>query len=163
MGRVGWAIAPRPRVTWITTAEILGALALGLTGLKASGLTNAQSFRRHLDSVTGETVLAAHFPVGASEPVVVIGDQSAAVPLRAAFAATKGIAGVTPPLARAGYAYLQGTLTSPPDSQAGYATIERVRSAVHAVPGAHALVGGTTAIGLDVARASAPTAASSSR
>jgi putative drug exporter of the RND superfamily len=153
--RVGWAIAPRPRITWVTTAVVLGVLALGLTGLKASGLTNAQSFRGHPDSVIGETVLAQHFPAGAGEPVVVIGTQSAATPLRAAFAATKGIAGVTPPVARAGYAYLQGTLTSPPDSQAGYATIDRVRSAVHAVPGAHALVGGTTAINLDVARASA--------
>jgi len=153
--RVGWAIAPRPRITWITTAVILGVLALGLTGLKASGLTNAQSFRGHPDSVAGEAVLAAHFPAGAGEPVVVIGNPGAAAPLRAAFAATKGIAGVTPPVTRAGYAYLQGTLTSPPDSQAGYATIDRVRSAVHAVPGAHALVGGTTAINLDVARASA--------
>jgi putative drug exporter of the RND superfamily len=153
--RVGWTIAPRPRITWVTTAVILGVLALGLTGLKASGLTNAQSFRGHPDSVIGETVLAQHFPAGAGEPVVVIGTQSAATPLRAAFAATKGIAGVTPPVARAGYAYLQGTLTAPPDSQAGYATIDRVRSAVHPVPGAHALVGGTTAINLDVARASA--------
>src|SRR5262249_26274519 len=42
--RVGWGIAPRPRITWITTAVILGILALGLTGLKASGLTNAESF-----------------------------------------------------------------------------------------------------------------------
>jgi len=153
--RVGWAIAPRPRVTWVTTAVILGVLALGLTGLKASGLTNAQSFRGHPDSVTGEIVLAAHFPAGAGEPVVVIGNPAAAAPLRAAFAATKGIAGVTPPVVRAGYAYLQGTLTSPPDSQAAYTTIDGVRSAVRAVPGGHALVGGTTAINLDVARASA--------
>ena len=153
--RVGWSIAPHPRVTWVTTAVILGVLALGLTGLKASGLTNAQSFRGHPDSVVGEAVLAAHFPAGAGEPVVVIGNQHAAALLRTAFAATPGIAHVTPPVTRAGYAYLQGTLTSPPDSQAAYTTIDRVRSAVHAVPGAHALVGGTTAINLDVARASA--------
>jgi RND superfamily putative drug exporter len=153
--RVGWAIAPRPRVTWVTTAVILGVLALGLTGLKASGLTNAQSFRGHPDSVAGEAVLAAHFPAGAGEPVVVIGNPGAAASLRAAFAGTPGIASVTPPVTRAGYAYLQGTLTSPPDSQAAYNTIDRVRSAVRAVPGAHALVGGTTAINLDVARASA--------
>jgi putative drug exporter of the RND superfamily len=153
--RVGWSIAPRPRITWITTAVILGVLALGLTGLRASGLTNAQSFRGQPESVTGEAVLAAHFPAGAGQPVVVIGNQNAAAPLRSAFAATPGIASVTPPTARAGQAYLQGTLTAPPDSQAAYATIDRVRAAVHAVPGAHALVGGTTAINLDVARASA--------
>ena len=153
--RVGWAIAPRARLVWVTTAVILGILALGLTGLKASGLTAAQSFRGHPDSVVGETMLAAHFPAGSSEPVIVIGSPAAAGPLRAAFAATPGIAHVTPPVTRAGYAFLQGTLTSPPDSQAAYNTIDRARAAVHAVPGAHALVGGDTAVSLDVNRASA--------
>jgi len=152
--RVGWAIAPRPRLVWITTAVILGILALGLTGLKANGLTNAQSFRGHPDSVAGEAVLAAHFPAGAGEPVIVIGSPDAAIPLRAAFAATPGITHVTPPITRAGYTYLQGTLTSPPDSPAANATIDWARARVHAVPGAHALVGGDTAISLDVARAS---------
>ena len=153
--RVGWRIASRPRPVWITTAVILGVLALGLTGLKASGLTNAQSFRGHPDSVVGETVLAEHFPAGAGVPVIVIGNPSAAAALRSAFAATPGIAAVTPPAVRGGYAYLEGTLTAPPDSQAAYDTIDRVRAAVHAVPGASALVGGATAINLDVARASA--------
>src|SRR5215472_13822586 len=154
--RAGWAIAPRPRLVWITTAVILGILALGLTGMKADGLTNAQSFRgTHPDSVTGEAVLAAHFPAGVGQPVIVVGKQAAAARLRSAFAATPGIAAVTPPVPRAGHAYLQGTLASPPDSQAAYATIDRVRAAVHAVPGAGALVGGATAVNLDVARASA--------
>ena len=154
--RIGWSIAPKPRRVWITTAVVLGVLALGLTGLKASGLTNAQSFRgTRPDSVTGETVLAAHFPAGAGQPVIVIGNPNAAAPLRTAFAATRGITGVTPPAARAGHAYLQGTLTSPPDSQTAYATIDRVRAAVYAVPGAGAQVGGAAAINLDVARASA--------
>ena len=151
--RVGWSIAPRPRLVWITTAVILGILALGLTGLKANGLTNAQSFRGTPDSVTGETVLAAHFPAGAGQPVIVIGSPAAAAPLRAAFAATPGIANVTPPVVRGGWVYLQGTLTVPPDGQAANATIDRVRATVHAVPGAHALVGGNTAINLDIARA----------
>ena len=153
--RVGWSIATRARLTWIVTAVILGVLALGLTGLKADGLTNAQAFRGHPDSVVGETVLGAHFPAGAGAPVIVIGNASAAAPLRSAFAATPGIASVSPPQVRAGYVYLQGTLTAPPDSQAGYDTVDRVRSAVHAVPGADAQVGGVTAISLDVKRATA--------
>jgi RND superfamily putative drug exporter len=154
--RVGWGIAAtRPRVTWITTAVILGILAIGLTGLKANGLTTAQGFRGHPDSVAGQTVLTEHFPAGAGEPVIVIGNPKAVVPLRSALAATPGIAGVTPLAVRAGYAYLEGTLTVPPDGQAAYATIDRVRAAVHAVPGADAKVGGTTAINLDVQRADA--------
>src|SRR5499427_8921848 len=153
--RVGWRIATRPRLTWVITAVILGVMALGLTGLKANGLTVAQGFRGHPDSVTGQTVLAAHFPAGAGEPVIVIGNARTVLPLRSAFTATPGIAAVTPPAIRAGYAYLEGTLTSPPDGQAAYTTIDRVRNAVHAVPGADAKVGGITAINLDVQRADA--------
>jgi RND superfamily putative drug exporter len=153
--RVGWGIVPRPRLVWITTAVILGILALGLTGLKASGLTNAQWFRgTPPDSVVGAAILAAHFPAGAGDPVIVVGNPHTAAALRTVFAATPGIIHVTPPVVRAGHTYLQGTLTSPPDSQAAHATIDRARAAVHAVPGAHALVGGTTAINLDFARAS---------
>ena len=153
--RVGWSIAIRARLVWITTAVILGVLALGLTGLKANGLTNAQAFRGHPDSVVGQSVLAEHFPAGVGEPVIVIGNPRAAAQLRSAFAATPGIASVSPPQIRAGYAYLEGTLAAPPDSQAAYDTIDRVRAAVHAVPGANAEVGGVTAIGLDGKRATA--------
>ncbi len=153
--RVGRNIARRPRVVWVTTALVLGAMALGTIGLKASGLTNAESFRGQPDSVVGQSVLARHFPAGAGQPVVVIGRASDSAQLVSAFRATPGITGVTPPVPRAGQAYLQGTLTRAPDSQAGYATIDRVRSAVHGIPGAHALVGGNTAINLDVQRAAA--------
>jgi RND superfamily putative drug exporter len=153
--KVGRRIAIRPRVVWVVTALALGAMALGLVGFKANGLTNAQSFRGHPDSVVGEQVLAQHFPAGAGQPVVVIGSESAAARLSAAFKATPGITGVTPPAIKAGHTYLQGTLIAPPDSQAAYDTIDRARSAVHAIPGAHALVGGNTAINLDVQRAAA--------
>jgi RND superfamily putative drug exporter len=153
--RVGRRIAARPRVVWITTAVLLGALALGLTGLKASGLTNAQSFRGHPDSVAGQTVLDQHFPAGAGQPVEVFGNPASATQLAAALRTVPGITDVTPPVIVAGHAYLEGTLTSAPDSQAAYATIDRARAAVHAVPGADALVGGNTAINLDVQRAAA--------
>ncbi len=153
--RTGRRIAARPRVVWITTAVLLGAMALGLTGLKASGLTNAQSFRGHPDSVAGQAVLDQHFPAGAGQPVQVYGTAASAAQLTAAFRAVPGITGVTSPVVQAGHAYLEGTLTSPPDSQAAYATIDRARAAVHAVPGADALVGGNTAINLDVQRAAA--------
>ncbi len=152
--RVGRRIAIRPRVVWVVTAVILGAMALGLTGLKASGLTTAQGFRHTPDSVTGQTVIDRHFPAGAGQPVIVIGNQAHAAALQAAVKATPGITGVTG-TSKAGHAYLTGTLTTAPDSQAAYNTIDRVRTAVHAVPGADALVGGNTAINLDVKNASA--------
>jgi RND superfamily putative drug exporter len=152
--RIGRRIAIRPRAVWLVTAVILGAMAVGLTGLKAGGLTTAQGFRTTPDSVVGQTVIDQHFPAGAGQPVVVIGNQPQAAELLTALRATRGITSVTG-ASRGGHAYLQGTLTTAPDSQAAYATIDRVRAAVHAVPGANALAGGNTAITLDINRASA--------
>jgi RND superfamily putative drug exporter len=152
--RVGRRIAVRPRLVWIVTALLLGVMALGLTGLRASGLTAAESFvGQHPESVTGQAVLTAHFPAGAGQPVVVVANPAQAAPVRTAFAGVSGITGVTGPLVSGGHAYFQGTLTSAPDSTAAYDTVDRVRTAVHAVPGAAALVGGNTAVTLDIANA----------
>jgi putative drug exporter of the RND superfamily len=153
--RVGRRIAIRPRVVWVATALILGVMATGLLGLKADGLTTAQGFRHTPDSVTGQTVIDQHFPAGAGQPVIVIGNEPRAAQLASALRGTSGITGVMGPFSRAGHAYLQGTLTTAPDSQAAYNTIDRVRAAVHGVPGANGLVGGNTAINLDIKRASA--------
>src|SRR5262249_12273768 len=87
------------------------------------------------------------------QPVVVAGNQATAARLESAVKATPGITGVTPPAIRAGHAYLEGTLTTAPDSQAAYATIDRVRANVAAVPGAGALLSGNTAINLAVQQA----------
>src|SRR5215472_16035262 len=145
--RVGRVVAARPRVVWVATALVVGAMALGLTGLKASGLTAAQSFGgRHPDSVIGQQVIDQHFPGGAGQPVVVAGNPADSQQLLTAFRGVPGITAVSPPQTHAGHVFLQGTLSSPPDSQAAYTTVDRIRSAVHAVPGANALVGANTAI-----------------
>jgi putative drug exporter of the RND superfamily len=151
--RVGRGIAAGPRAVWIITALVLGAMAIGLTGLHAHGLTNAQSFRGHPDSVTGQAVIDQHFPGGAGQPVEVFGNPASGPQLAAALRSVNGLTGVTPPVILAGHAYLEATLTSAPDSQAAYDAVDRARAAVHVVPGA--IVGGNTAVNLDVQRATA--------
>jgi putative drug exporter of the RND superfamily len=148
-------VARRARTTWIVTALVLAALALGIGQLNATGLTNQESFRDNPHSVIGQNVLARHFAAGAGTPVVVVSRSDQAAQVRTAFASTAGIdpASVSQPVVKNGYAYLQGSLTSEPDSRAAYNTVDRVRSVVHSVPGAQALVGGNTAVNLDVQRA----------
>jgi RND superfamily putative drug exporter len=153
--RVGNRIAVRPRVVWIATAVVLGAMALGLTGLKAHGLTAAQSYRGHPDSVTGQTVLDHHFPGGAGQPVQVFGNSDSGARIAYALVSVKGLTAVSEPEQVAGHSYVEATLTSAPDSQAAFDTVDRTRAAVHAIPGANAIVGGTTAVNLDVQRATA--------
>src|ERR1700728_4112417 len=99
--RVGRRIAVRPRVVWIVTALILGVMALGLTGLKASGLTAAESFvGHHPDSVVGQAVISQNFPAGAGQPVYVVGNTPQAAQLLAAVKSTPGITAVTPPVTK---------------------------------------------------------------
>jgi len=153
--RIGRRISRRPRATWVGTTLVLGAMAAGLAGLHASGLTNAESFRGTPDSVAGQTVLDQHFPGGAGAPVEVFGNPGSGPRLAAALRSVSGLTDVTAPVTVVGHSFVEATLTSAPDSQAAYATIDRARTAVHAVPGANGIVGGTTAINLDVQRASA--------
>ncbi|PJI90915.1 MMPL family transporter [Luteimicrobium subarcticum] len=157
--RIGARIARAPRRTWAVTSLVLVFLSLGMTQLDATGLSNAESFRGTQPSIVGEQELTKHFPGGAGTPVVVIadgGDAQTVDAVRTAFAGTDGIDGdsVTKPVVQGDVAYMEGTLTSAPDSQAAKDTVDRVRDAVHAVPGADAKVGGMTAVNLDVLRAS---------
>jgi RND superfamily putative drug exporter len=151
--RIGQRVARRPRVVWVVTAVVLGALALGVTQLDANGLQIKDSFRTNPEAVTGEEVLARHFPAGAGDPVQVVGRAQAADQLQSALSGTAGVTAVTPPVVRDGYAYLEGTLTSSADSQASYDTVDRLRDRVHAIPGADAKVGGGSAVNLDIQRA----------
>jgi RND superfamily putative drug exporter len=150
--RVGQAISRHPRRVWVVTAIVLGAFAFGVLDLNAHGLTNKESFRKTVDSVVGESVLAKHFPAGSGTPVVVLAPETDAAKVHDAFVGTSGITDVTQPVFRNNEAYLQGTLTAPPDSKAAYRTIDRVRTAVHKA-GTDVKVGGGTAINLDVNRA----------
>jgi len=154
--RIGARMATRPRVVWAVTVVILGVLAFGLTGLKANGLQNKDGFRTHPESVAGDKVLDRHFPAGAGDPVQVISKAEAAGQVQSALAGSAGVTGVTAadkvPV-KDGYAYVEGTLTSPSDSQAAYRTIDRLRATVHAIPGADAKVGGGSAVNLDIQNA----------
>ena len=152
--RIGRRVARGPRLTWVVTAGLLAIASLGLLSLDAHGLKNKDSFYGTPDSVVGETVLARHFPAGSGQPLVVIADKDAAGAVRTAFAGTDGIDTVTEPVVKGDLAFLQGTPTDAPDSQAAKDTVDRVRDAVHEVPDADARVGGGTAIVLDTLRAS---------
>jgi RND superfamily putative drug exporter len=147
-------MARRPRLVWLVTAVVLGALALGVTQLEANGLQAKDSFRTEPESVKGEEVLARHFAAGAGNPVQVIGRAEAGSQLQSALSASQGVTQVTRPVVRDGYAYLEGTLTTAADSQASFDTVDRLRSTMHAIPGADAKVGGGSAVNLDIQRAS---------
>ena len=153
--RVGQAISRNPRGVWVVTAILLAAGSAGLIGFKIGTLTTAQSFRGTPASVTAQNVLAKYFPAGSGEPVQVISTAASAGTVRTALADTPGIASVTPPVTKDGLSFLQATMIPAPDSPAAYTLVDKIRTTVHAIPGADAKVGGGTAVNKDVEAAAA--------
>jgi RND superfamily putative drug exporter len=148
--RVGRGISRRPRMVWVVTALLLAGGAAGMIGFKFGTLTTAQAFRGTPPSISAQNVLASYFPAGSGEPVQVVSTASTAGQVRTALAGTPGIASVTQPVTKDGKSFLQATMTPAPDSPAAYTLVDKIRTAVHAIPGAQAEVGGGTAINKDV-------------
>jgi putative drug exporter of the RND superfamily len=148
--RVGRGISRRPRMVWMVTALLLAAGAAGMIGFKFGTLTTAQAFRGTPPSISAQNVLARYFPAGSGEPVQVVTTASTAGQVRTALAGTPGIASVTQPVTKEGRSFLQATMTPAPDSPAAYTLVDKIRTTVHAIPGATAEVGGGTAIQKDV-------------
>jgi len=152
--RVGSRIRPRPRVVWIGTTAALLVAALGLFTLNAKGLSQAESFRGTPESIVGDEVANRHFPGSAGNPVYVLTTASTADEVAAAVASNDGIDATEEPLVSGDEALIQATLADPADSQAGYDTVSALRSELDNVGDGEALVGGNTAINLDVQTAS---------
>ncbi|MEW2357949.1 MMPL family transporter [Spirillospora sp. NPDC029432] len=152
--RIARLVSAHPRAIWAVTSIGLIAMTLGLGSLKADGLSDAGQFVDRPDSIAGAEAVGRHFPAGSGSPAVVIAKAPAAGQVAAAIRGTDGVAQVGEPVTAAGYVQYEATLRDPADGEAARHTIDRLRTAVHAVPDAEAKVGGTTATTLDIMRAS---------
>jgi len=152
--RVGARIAPRPRFVWIGTAIVLAVCALGITQLNAHGLATKDAYTKDFDSVTGQQVLVDHGLADTSTPIQVVANADQAQAVTEAMRGVDGIADPAPPIVKNGVALIQANVLSDPTSKEAFATVDRVRDAVHEVPNADALVGGGSAINTDIENAS---------
>ena len=153
--RVGRRIAVRPRAVWVGTAAALGVACLGMLTLDAHGLTTEDSYTKDFDSIVGQRVLTDHGLVDQSNPLMVVANADRGAAVAKALSGVDGLSEVSPePVVKGGVAYVQATINNDALSQAAFDTVDAAREAVHAVPGADALVGGYSAISLDVENAS---------
>jgi RND superfamily putative drug exporter len=164
--RVARLVGRRPRTIWITVVVLLGILVGGISQLQSNGIPQTDSFSTQVDSTRGQNLLAAHFPPGSGNPAQIIANAGALNGVVAAARSVPGVALVEPftgapaspaPGAQAGppkvvdgLIRVDATLSSPADSVQSGQTIQLLRDAVHAVPGANAKVGGFSATSLDV-------------
>ncbi|WP_449060366.1 MMPL family transporter [Planomonospora algeriensis] len=145
--RVGRVIARRPRVVWIGTAAVLGAMALTLPLTAVGPLAEADAYRTAPESVRGAEVMDRYFGTGQEGSLLVLALSGEADRIASAVAADPGVERIGERGAGGGRpdgeVLLRGTLKDAPDSPAAYETVERLRE----IPGAR--IGGTAAVNLD--------------
>lgn len=154
--RVGTWIARAPRAVWVVTSLVLIALSFGIVKLDATGLSNAEAFTTDQPSLAAEERIAEHFPAGAGDPLQIISNAPQAAEVRSVVAGIDGVdaASVTEPQVSGDVAYIEATMTVPSDSTEARDIVETARADLDSVEGADALVGGNTALNLDVQEAS---------
>ena len=160
-GRLAATIARRPRRIWIGATVVLLAMVAFLPTFRITDVSSADSFLTTPESVRGLDVLSRHFPAGSGAPALVIVPAASQDTLIPVVRSVPGVADVAPytadpsggrPVVADGKVLLQATLADSSDSAAAQKTVDRLRDAVHAADDG-ALVGGTTAIAVDTARA----------
>jgi RND superfamily putative drug exporter len=154
--RVAALVDRAPRKVWAMALAGLLACAAFAPTLTAKGIPLAEIFVNDAPSVAAQETLGRHFPGGSGNPAVIIANADRVARVTSAARATDGVAsaaavtesgrpGGGAPRTVDGRVRVDVTLRSAADSDAAKATVARLRTAVHAVPGADALVGGYAA------------------
>jgi RND superfamily putative drug exporter len=151
--RLAATVGRRDRPVWVVTALVLVVFAALMTQLRADGVPQSELFLADVDSVAGQEALARHFPAGSASPTVIVANADRVDAVAAAASSVSGVAQVQPAGQVGDLAQVVAVLDAPADSDEAIGTVQRVRDAVHAVPGADALVGGPTAVNLDTREA----------
>jgi len=148
--RIAGLVGRRPRLTWLVAAAVLGMLMIGI-GKLSIGLPDEDVFTKEVGSITGQKLIDAHYASGTSQPAEILAAAPAAGAVADAARSVDGVASVQPPVASADgrWVRIDTVLAVSPDSDAAKRVIERLRTAVHAVPDGDALVGGQVAAALD--------------
>jgi putative drug exporter of the RND superfamily len=159
-GRVAAVVGQHPRRTWVLTLSGLLICAAFVPTLNANGITQSELFLNKVDSVTGQEVLAKHFPAGSGSPVQIIAPEGKASEVLTAVKSVDGVASAfvgqtpgAPPKVVDGKVLVQATLTPAADSLEAQTVVGDLRSALERA-GPDVLVGGTSAVNLDVRMAS---------
>lgn len=145
----------RPRRVWIGTTLILLVMCAGLVTSFSTNLTQADSYRDTVESVTGQELLATSFPSGTNAPTEVIVPDREKVPAVVAALKEDPDVAEAQPVAEGGPGVLVlAALTTNPYSTAAYDAIPQIRETAKAAGGQDVLVGGTSAIEKDIRDAS---------
>lgn len=151
--KLGRGVAKKPLIVAITGFAVLGALALGASGIKI-GLASTEQFTKKPEAVIGLELLDESFPGGQTSPTVVIAENKHVDHVVEAIKAVDGVDKVTVAKEQNGDVITDGMITKidvvldgTSRSEEAFAAITEIREAVADIDGT--LVGGQDAQALD--------------
>lgn len=148
--RVAQGVVRRPWLPLIGGLALLAVMASGLLGASL-GLSQTDKFRVPSESAAGLTVLSEHFDAGQAQPFTIVTRAESQDQVVAAAEAVPGVVRVNVAATSDDGALVRLSVVGAPapGTAESRALVGELRSAVHAVPGADALVGGQGAVDVD--------------
>ncbi|MFC4225050.1 efflux RND transporter permease subunit [Lysinibacter cavernae] len=146
--KLGTAVSKKPLVVALVGIAVLGGLSLGVPHIQ-TGLSQTEKFTSVPEAVVGQELIADAFPAGSGSPTVVIAHADKAKEVAAKAGDVEGVSSATVGDTNGTITQVTVVLDAPAETPAALATVADLRSALHAIDGADALVGGLDAETLD--------------
>lgn len=147
-GTIARRVVGRPVAWFVGGVALLGVMASSLLGVSV-GLDQADQFRVEAESIDGLQTVAQHYPAGFTAPITVVADEPATARVLGAVKGVEGVQSVNPTGSHDGIVRLQVIGRHAPGTPEALDMVRDLRTAVHAVDGADARVGGSMAQDLD--------------
>ena len=153
--RVAERVAAHPRRVSVGTVVMLLVLAAGMLNF-SDGLTSGNSYRDEVESVQGQELLSKSFPGGANAPAeIIVPPGKPAGPVIRSVEEADGVASARRVTRGEEGTLVAAVLEPEPYSIEAYDLIPELREAAKDAGGADTLVGGPTAVEVDVREAAA--------
>ena len=149
-------ITANARMVWVVFVLALVLAALALPSFKASGVSQSQTILGKSQAVTGQNVLADHFPAGSGSPVLIVVKADKLKQILQSLKSNSDLSQVFPvpaknslkPLVVNNQVMIEATLKVAADSTAADKVVTNLRTSLDKIDSS-TLVGGTTAISID--------------
>jgi len=148
-------VSTSPRRVWVGTVALLLVCALGILNF-SDGLTTGNSYRDDVEAVQGQELLSKSYPGGANAPTDVVVPPSANPrEVASAVGRAPGVDSIRTVTRGEEGTLLQATLKPDPYSTEAFDLIPGIREAARNAGGDATLVGGATAVEVDVRKSAA--------
>lgn len=148
--RLGTAVSRKPVAVALVGIVLLGGLALAGVPQVKVGLAQTEKFTSVPEAVVGQEVIADAFSAGSGSPVAVIAKTAYAEEVATAAESVDGVVSATVGDAADGVTQIDVVLDAAAETPDSFAAVTDLRTRLHEVDGADALVGGLDAQTLDV-------------